>query len=131
MRRTNIWVEGWGDIINGTLGFLALGLGGLRQSGLKNTLRESVRTDAEGLSELPFKERGPVVARATDLKTGKLSEPYTNVKKMPEDLHPLLEERANELKNMGNEKPPKLVQNKVMLMVFKTAGLADGIKTGS
>ena len=97
--------EGWGDIINGTLGFLALGLGGLRQSGLKNTLRESVRTDAEGLSELPFKERGPVVARATDLKTGKLSEPYTNVKKMPEDLHPLLEERANELKNMGNEKP--------------------------
>ena len=97
--------EGWGDIINGTLGFLALGLGGLRQSSLKNALRESVRADAENLSKLPFDERGPVVARATDLKTGKLSEPYTNADRMPENLDPILSERVNELESMGDGKP--------------------------
>ena len=97
--------EGWGDIINGTLGFLALGLGGLRQSSLKNALRESVRADAENLAKLPKSQRGPVVARATDLKTGKLSESYTNVKEMPKDLHPILKERAIEIENMGDGKP--------------------------
>lgn len=39
------------------------------------------------------------------MKTGRMSEPYTNVKEMPQDLHPILRERAVELQNMGDGRP--------------------------
>lgn len=67
----------------------------------KENLRKTLKNDADELSHLPKAERGPVVARAYDPKTGRTTQRYTNVDELPEDLDPILMDRVNELNNNG------------------------------
>jgi len=67
----------------------------------RTNLRNTVKNDADSLAKLPKDERGPVVARAYDTKTGRMSERYTNVDKVPEDLDPILMDRVNNLNSEG------------------------------
>jgi hypothetical protein len=77
---------------------------GAIEIGFSLELRELIQKDALELSELGFKERGPVVARAIDTKTGQMSQRYVNVKEVPADLDPILRDRINKLNELGQEK---------------------------
>lgn len=70
------------------------GIGSHEQGLFDEALRKLLEEDAQVLRG---DENGPVVARAKDLKTGKISERYINVDQIPEDLHPLLMERVNRI----------------------------------
>jgi RHS repeat-associated protein len=67
----------------------------------KDNLIQTVIKDAEDLSTLSPKSRGPVVARTVDLDSGLMSQRYTNLKEMPSDLLPNLQSRANEANKLG------------------------------
>jgi hypothetical protein len=77
---------------------------GAVEKGFSLELRKLVQNDALELSELGFKERGPVVARAIDTKTGQISQRYVNIKKIPADLDPILMDRVNKLNEIGQER---------------------------
>lgn len=92
--------EGWGDIINGTLGFLALGLGATaRARNLKRTVRDSANQRVQNYSR---SKDGPCLTGVHEPVTGKIYEGTNFPKnragneayqKFVDQSHPLLKER--------------------------------------
>ena len=92
--------EGWGDIINGTLGFLALGLGATARA---RNLKQSVRNSAnERLPNYSRTNDGPCLTGVHEPVTGKVYEGTNFPKnragnqayeKFVDESHPLLKER--------------------------------------
>lgn len=87
-------------IINGAKNFRtnlrgrSRGIGSHEQGFFDEALRRLLEEDAQALRG---DDNGPVVARAKDMKTGRVSERYINIDQIPDDLHPLLRERVNRI----------------------------------